>query len=118
MVGIYLSFINEYARANTLAVTPDPHENIIFLLWSKLNDSNFSDILSLLTNVWSSFINSPKGKQNEFFIDPLLKPFLGSATLPSNLSLLLASTTLNLCLVIFSSISFLFFTNSFFSKAL
>ena len=41
-MGIYLSFINEYARANTLAVTPDPQENTIFLLWSKLNDLNVS----------------------------------------------------------------------------
>ena len=81
-------------------------------------DSNFSIILSLLINVWSSLINSPKGKQKEFLIDPLLRPFRGSATFPSNLSLLLASTTLNSFFVIFSSISFLFFTNSFFSKAL
>jgi hypothetical protein len=81
----------------------------------KINDLNFSDILSLLTNVWSSFINSPKGKQKEFFIEPLLKPFLGSATLPSNLSLLLASTTLKSFLSIFSSICFLFLTSSIFS---
>ena len=63
-----------------------------------------------------SLINSPKGKQKEFFIDPLLKPFRGSATFPSNLSLLLASIILNSLVVIFSSISFLFFTNSFFQK--
>jgi hypothetical protein len=65
-----------------------------FYLKSKFNDLNLSKILSLLINVWSSLINSLKGKQKEFFIDPLLKPFLGSATLPSNLSLLLASMTL------------------------
>ena len=87
----------------------------MFLLWSKLNDLNFSDILSLLTNVRSLFISSPKGKHKEFFIEPLLKPFLGSATIPSNLSLLLASTTLKSFLSIFSSICFLFLTSSIFS---
>ena len=40
---------------------------------------------------------------------------LGSETLPSNLSLLLASITLNLFVLIFSSICSLSFTNSFFS---
>ena len=50
-----------------------------------------------------------KGKQKEFLIDPLLNPFLGSATFPSNLSLLLASITLNLLFIIFSSISFIFY---------
>jgi len=69
----------------------------------------------LPTNVLSLFINSPKGKQKEFFIEPLLKPFLGSATLPSNLSPLLASTTLKSFLSIFSSICFLFLTSSVFS---
>ena len=54
-------------------------------------------------------------EQKEFLIDPLLKPFLGSATLPSNLSLLLASTTLKSFLSIFSSICFLSLTSSIFS---
>ena len=105
--------------ANTLAVTPEPHENTIFLLWSKLNGLNFSTILSLAINVRSSvFINSEKGKQNEFLIDPLLKPFLGSATFPSNLSILLASITLNSFSEIFLSISCLSFTSFLFSLAL
>ena len=65
--------------------------------------------------VWSSLINSEKGRQKEFFIEPLLRPFLGSATLPSNLSLLHASTTLNFPVSIFSSICFLFLTSSLFS---
>ena len=42
-----------------------------------------------------------KGIQNEFLIFPLLKPFLGSGIFPSNLSLLLASITLNNCFSIF-----------------
>ena len=71
-------------------------ENTTFLLLLKWVELNFSSILSLLINVRSSFINSEKGKQKELLIDPLLKPFLGSATFPSNLSLLLASITLNL----------------------
>ena len=62
----------------------------MILSWSNLNDLNFSSILTLSMKVWSSFINSEKGRQKEFFIEPLLRPFLGSATLPSNLSLLLA----------------------------
>ena len=49
----------------------------------------------LLLNVLSSFKQRLKGIQKEFFILPLLKPFLGSGTFPSNLSLLLASITLN-----------------------
>ena len=57
-----------------------------------------------------------KGKQKEFFIEPLLKPFLGSATLPSNLSLLLASMTSKSFLSIFSSICFLLLTSSIFSS--
>ena len=87
----------------------------MFLFRSNLNNSNWVWILSLLTKVWSSFISSEKGKQKEFFIEPLLKPFLGSTTLPSNLSLLLASTTLNSFVLMFSSICFLFLTSSVFS---
>ena len=60
--------------------------------------------ISLGIKVLSIFSRSEKGKQNEFSIDPLFKPFLGSGTLPSNLSKLLASITLNLFSKIFLSI--------------
>ncbi len=50
---------------------------------------------SLFLNVLSSFIQSLKGIHKEFSIFPLLSPFLGSGTFPKNLSLLLASITLN-----------------------
>ena len=79
---------------------------------------NFSKILSLLIKVLSEFNRSVKGKQKEFLIEPLRKPFLGSVILPSNLSILLASITLNFFVEIFLSISSLFFFFSFFSKAL
>ena len=76
-------------------------------------DLNFSRILCLSIKVLSLFINSEKGKQKEFCIEPLLSPFLGSEILPSNLPLLLASITLNSLELIFLSISFLLFTSSF-----
>ena len=59
-------------------------------------------------------MSSEKGRQKEFFIEPLLNPFLGSRTLPSNLSKLLASMILNLFSKIFLLTWFISFTNSFF----
>ena len=41
----------------------------------------------------SGFISSPKGKQDEFLIEPLITLGLGSFSKPKNLFLLLASTT-------------------------
>ena len=58
-----------------------------------------------------------KGKQNEFGIDPDLKPSLGSFSIPLNLLRLLASISLNSAVRIFSSICFLFFTSIFLSFA-
>ena len=59
-------------------------------------------------------MSSEKGRQKEFLIEPLLNPFLGSGTLPLNLSKLLASITLNLFSKTFLLIWFISFTNSFF----
>ena len=50
---------------------------------------------SLFLKVLFSFKHLLNGIQKEFFILPLLNPFLGSGTFPSNLSLLLASIILN-----------------------
>ena len=105
MVGIYLLFIKEYASAKTEAVTPEPQENTIFVVipFPKVFLNMFIISFSFL-NVLSSLISSLKGMHIDFGIDPLLKPFLGSSTFPSNLSLFLASTILNSCLIIFSLI--------------
>ena len=105
MVGIYLLFIKEYASAKTEAVTPEPQENTIFVVISspKVFLKTFKISFSFL-NVLSSLIKFLKGIHIDFGIDPLLKPFLGSLTLPSNLSLFLASITLNFSLLIFSLI--------------
>ena len=96
MVGIYLLFIKEYASAKTAAVTPEPQENTIFVVIfpSKVFLNTFKISFSFL-NVLSSFIKFLKGIHTDSGIDPPLNPFLGSLIFPSNLSLLLASTTLN-----------------------
>ena len=116
MVGIYLLFIKEYASAKTEAVTPEPQENTIFvvILSPKVFLNTFKISFSFL-NVLSSLIRFPKGIHIDFGIDPLLMPFLGSSTLPSNLSLLLASIPLNYSLMILSLISLLFLTKFFLS---
>ena len=96
MTGLYLLSIKEYASANTEAVTPEPHENTTFDVKSCFKtDLKISNNSSLDLNVLSFSINCLNGKHKEFGIDPLLKPFLGSFSFPSNLSLLLASRTLN-----------------------
>ena len=105
MTGLYLLSIKEYASAKTVAVTPEPHENTTFD-----EKSCFKTDLKIFTNssldlkVLSFFKSSLNGKHKEFGIEPLLNPFLGSFSIPSNLSLLLASRTLNSCLNTFSCI--------------
>ena len=66
-----------------------------FVSSSQLIDLNFFKISSLSMKVPSSFIKSKKGKQKEFFIEPLFSPSLGSGISPLNLFLFLASITLN-----------------------
>ena len=67
---------------------------------------NFSLIRFFFMKVLSSeFISSPKGKHDEFLIEPLLTLGLGSFSKPKNLFLFLASTTLNFFFDIFLSIS-------------
>jgi len=56
--------------------------------------------------------------QVDLGMDPLLSPCLGSGTFPLNLSLLLASITLNFSVEIFLSIKFLSLTRLMFSSAL
>ena len=99
---------------------PDPRKNVrsesipnsiclpfLNVLLNKLfNSSSFLNEKSL-------FITCTNGKQIELGIDPLLTFFLGSGTLPSNLSLLLASITTNSFSEIFKSILFLFITKVF-----
>ena len=111
MVGRYLVLTKEYASAKTQAVTPDPQEKTKFS--SKFFDISWNNLFksSLFLKVLFSFITSTKGKHTEFGIEPLLTFFLGSGALPSNLSLLRASTTLNSFLEIFWSIKTLFFTS-------
>jgi len=60
-------------------------------------DLKISLSFSSSLNVLSSLRHSLNGIQKEFLIFPLLRPFLGSEIFPSNLSLLLASITLNFC---------------------
>ena len=116
MTGLYLLSIKEYASAKTEAVTPEPHENTTFDEKSCFKtDLKISNNSSLDLNVLSFSINCLNGKHKEFGIDPLLKPFLGSFSFPSNLSLLLASRILNSLLIIFCSICVFDFTKSFFS---
>ena len=116
MTGLYLLSIKEYASAKTAAVTPEPQENTTFD-----EKSLFKTDLKIFTNsfldlkVLSFFRSSLNGKHNELGIEPLLNPFLGSFSFPSNLSLLLASRTLNSCFKIFSSICIFNFTKSFLS---
>ena len=72
IIGKYLSFIREYARLKTAAVTPEPHENTI--LFSLLIPIllNFSLMFTLFKKVLVfGSINSPKGRLYEFLIEPL-----------------------------------------------
>ena len=80
---------------------------------------NFSEIsLTFLKVLFEVFIISLNGRHTEFGIDPLLTFFLGSGTLPSNLSLLLASITVKFFCSMFSFISRILFTRFLFSVAL
>ena len=93
MEGKYLSLIIEYARLKTAAVIPEPQENTTFSLFIIPVLANFSLTRFFSIKVLSSgFISSLKGKQDEFSIEPLLTPGLGSFSKPKNLFLFLAST--------------------------
>jgi hypothetical protein len=98
--------INEYAKAKTVAVTPDPQVNTIFLsLMSVIIDLNLLiNIFFFKNSLLFLFMQFLNGRHKEFLIEPDLTFFLGSTSLPSNLSLLLASIILNFAKLIFSSI--------------